>query len=200
LGDPLTVAPGQFILVAFFTGPGFRGCGEFHPFTVSAIDPDQVLRIGVKALGDCTRHIQSIRPGVAARVQGAFGSFLADPQGAPQLWVAGGIGVTPFLGLLRTGHITAPTTLLYLYRTEEDAAFLPELRVIAAALPLLSLRTAATGSALPDLPRLLPDAQHLAGCECCLCGPPALVAGLKRVLRQRGVTARHIHFENFELR
>jgi predicted ferric reductase len=133
-------------------------------------------------------------------VQGAFGSFLADRPPAPQLWVAGGIGVTPFLGLLRAGGISVPTTLLYLYRTEIDAAFLPELRAIAAATPLLSLQATPTGDALPDLEHLLPDAQHLTGCECYLCGPPSLIAALKRALRQRSITARHIHFENFELR
>ncbi len=200
LADPLAVAPGQFILVAFFAGPNFRGCGEFHPFTVSSIGRDHMLHIGVRALGDCTRRIQSIQPGVAARVMGAFGNFLAERTSAPQLWVAGGIGVTPFLGVLRAGGISAPTTLLYLNRSETDAAFLPELRAIAAATPLLSLLAVATGSALPDLEHLLPEAQHLAGCECYLCGPPGLVAALKRVLRQRGITARHIHFENFEFR
>jgi predicted ferric reductase len=200
LGDPLPVAPGQFILAAFYTGPGFRGCGEFHPFSVSSVDGNHVLRIGVRALGDCTRHLQSVQPGVAARVQGAFGSFLAQRPDSPQLWVAGGIGVTPFLGVLRAGGLTTPTTLLYLYRSETDAAFLPELRAIAAATPPLSLVAGATGNAPPDLENLLPDARHLAGCECYLCGPPGLVAALKPVLRRRGITARHIHFENFEFR
>jgi predicted ferric reductase len=200
LADPLTVAPGQFVLVAFFAGPTYRGCGEFHPFTVSSIGRDDVLRIGVRALGDCTRRMQLMQPGVAARVQGAFGSFLADRLPAPQFWVAGGIGVTPFLGLLRAGGISEPTTLLYLYRTEADAAFLPELRQLAAATPQLSLLAAANGAAPPDLEALLPNARRLAGCECYFCGPPGLVAELKRALRQRGIAARHMHFENFEFR
>ena len=200
LSDPLTVAPGQFVVVAFFAGPTYQGCGEYHPFSVSSVECGH-LRIGVRALGDCTRCMQSIQPGVAARVQGGFGSFLAERSSvAPQLWVAGGIGVTPFLSLLRAGGISTPTTLLYLYRTETDAAFLPELRTIAAATPLLSLQAAATGNALPNLERLLPDAQHLAGREFYLCGPPGLVTSLKRALLQRGVTAPHIHFESFELR
>jgi predicted ferric reductase len=200
LADPLPIAPGQFVMVAFFGGLTYRGCGEYHPFTVSSIGADHLLRIGVKSLGDCTRRMQAIRPGVAARIQGGFGSFLTELRAAPLFWVAGGIGVTPFLGLLRSGGITTQTTLLYLYRTELEAAFLVELRAIAAATPLLSLQAVATGDGLPDFERLLPDARHLAGSECYLCGPPGLIAALKRALRQRGVTAQHIHFENFELR
>jgi hypothetical protein len=37
LAEPIAAAAGQFVLVAFFAGPTFRGCGEFHPFTVSSI-------------------------------------------------------------------------------------------------------------------------------------------------------------------
>ena len=100
LADAFKVNPGQFALVAFFAGPTFRGCGEFHPFTISAVGADGEIRFGVKALGDCTRKIQSIEPGVMARVHGAFGDFLADRPAAPQLWVAGGIGITSFLSLI----------------------------------------------------------------------------------------------------
>jgi predicted ferric reductase len=200
LAVPLAATSGQFVLVAFFAGPGYRGCGEFHPFSVSAVERDHGLRIGVKALGDCTRRMQAIRSGVAARVQGAFGSFLTGQPAAPQFWVAGGIGVTPFLGVLRSGALSAPTTLLYIHRTDNDAAFLPELRAIAATSPLLTLHDVATGDALPDLERLVPDARQLAGCECYLCGPPGLVAALKPLLRRHGVVPHHIHFESFDLR
>jgi predicted ferric reductase len=200
LADPLEVDTGQFVLVALHAGPTYRGCGEFQPFTVSAVDPDQVLHLGVKALGDCTRRMLSVEPGVAARVIGGFGGLVDEPSSAPQFWVAGGIGVTPFVALLNAGRLNAPTTLLYLYRQEAGAAFLPELRTIAAADPLLSLRAVATGEGLPDLELLLPPAAQLAGLDCYLCGPPGLIAALKPVLRARGVTAQHIHYENFEFR
>ena len=135
-----------------------------------------------------------------ARVQGAFGSFLADRTSLPQLWVAGGIGITPFLAQLRVGQIKQPTLLLYLYRAEADAAFLEEIRVMAANNPNLSLRTVATGKDVPDLNILLPDATAMAQHDCYLCGPPGMVAGLRKALPNRGITPRHIHFENFEFR
>ena len=78
LADPLDVTVGQFVMVAFFAGPTYRGCGEFHPFTVSSIDRGNMLRVGVRALGDCTRRMQSMEAGVAARVMGGFGRFLTD--------------------------------------------------------------------------------------------------------------------------
>ena len=200
LAEPIAVTAGQFVLVAFFAGPTFRGCGEFHPFTVSAIGADGQIRIGVKALGDCTRRLQGIEPGVPARVHGAFGTFLAERPAAAQLWLAGGIGITPFLALLRAGPLSQPTTLVYLHRSPADAAFLEELRVLADGDPQLSLQALATGSAPADLDSLLPVAPALAGIECYLCGPPAMIAAVRLSLRKRGVTPRHIHFENFGFR
>ncbi len=200
LGDPLAIDAGQFVLVAFFSGPTYRGCGEFHPFTVISIDSDHVLHVGVKAVGDCTRRIQTIEKDVAARVMGGFGSFLAKQTAAPQFWVAGGIGVTPFIGLLRAGHLIYPTTLLYLYRSEADAAFLTELRAIAASDPLLSLHAVATGDTRQDIQQILPDARRLVGVECYLCAPPGLIVALRAALRAKGVTVGQIHFENYEFR
>lgn len=200
LSEAVSVTPGQFVLVAFFTGPTFRGCGEFHPFTVSAVGASGEIQVGVKALGDCTQKIQSIEPGVMARVHGAFGNFLADRPSSPQLWVAGGIGITPFLAQIRAGLLNQQTLLLYLYRAEADAAFMDEIRAMAACDPNLSLRAVATGNDVPDLTLLLPDATALTQHDCYLCGPPGMVAGLRKALSLKGITPRHIHFENFEFR
>jgi predicted ferric reductase len=200
LAEPIAVTAGQFVLVAFFAGATFRGCGEFHPFTVSSMGADREIRVGVKALGDCTRRIQSIEPGVLARVHGAFGTFLAERPAAPQLWLAGGIGITPFLALLRTGPLSQETTLVYLYRAEADAAFLQELRALAEHDPQLSLQALATGNDPPNLDSLLPATRELAGHECYLCGPPGMLAAVRQSLHERGIKPRHIHFENFGFR
>ncbi len=200
LAEAVSVMPGQFVLVAFFAGPTFRGCGEFHPFTVSAVGASGEIQVGVKALGDCTQKIQSIEPGVMARVHGAFGNFLADRPSSPQLWVAGGIGITPFLAQIRAGLLKQQTLLLYLYRAEADAAFMDEIKAIAGRDPNLSLRAVATGNDVPDLALLLPDAAALTQHDCYLCGPPGMVAGLRKALSLKGITPRHVHFENFEFR
>jgi len=200
LSAPVASAAGQFVLVAFFDGASFRGCREYHPFTVSSIQPDGQISIGVKSLGDCTQMIQSVEVGVAARVHGPFGIFLAERPPGPELWVAGGIGITPFISLLRESLPPWPTTLLYFYRREADAAFLSDLRALAAAAPLLSLTAVATGDDLPDLPSILPDSATLSGRHCYLCGPPPLITGVRQVLVERGVKTDHIHFERFDFR
>jgi len=192
--------PGQFILVAFFDGPRFHGCHEYHPFTLTQIADDGSLRVGIKALGDCTRHIQSIEPGVAARVQGPFGDFGAVAPDRPALWVAGGIGIAPFMAMLRAGPLTQAVELIYLHQAVADAAFLDELQQLAATQPALTLRPLASGGHTIDVAAVLPDAGALKDRECLLCGPPGLVDAVVWALKARGVPSRSIHHDRFEFR
>ncbi len=197
LRDPIAAEPGQFALVAFQSGRRFKGCREFHPFTVSSNDGAAGFRIAVKALGDCTRRIQSIEPGVPARVEGAFGDFLADPAPAPQYWIAGGIGITPFMALLRSGRLKRPTTLIYLYRSESDALFVDELHTIAANQSNVRLLHRATGDDPIDPADVLPVGEAIANGEFWLCGPPPMIDAFARFLRGRGIANRRMHFEDF---
>lgn len=199
LADPLPAAPGQFVQAAFLAGPGFRGCGEFHPYTLSGLAPDGEWVLGIKALGDCTRHLQAVPVGCAVRVQGPFGHFLAASEG-PALWLAGGIGITPFVAALRAAPLAHPVHLLYLHRGPEAPPYADELATLAAAQPRLRLQVVATGDDLPDLAPLLPDPAALRTLDCHLCGPPGLLDAAVALLRQRGADPARIHFERFDFR
>lgn len=78
LATPLGVTAGQFVMVAFFSGPRYQGCGEFHPYTICDARDDGSLTLAIKALGDCTTQIQSLQKGVAARVQGPYDRAPSD--------------------------------------------------------------------------------------------------------------------------
>lgn len=196
----IAVSPGQFVLAAFGDGPTYRGCNEYHPLTVSGIAANGSLRIGIKALGTCTQRLQSLEPGVLAHLQGPFGIFLSDSPSVPQLWIAGGIGITPFMAALRAHNRTQPTTLLYLFRNETDAAFLDELTTLTTTDPQFELLTGASGKELPDFPKLLQKVREIAAREVYVCGPAPMVEALLPHLRQMGVAAESIHFERFDFR
>ena len=75
---------------------------ELHPFTISSAPQEDVLRLTVKASGDFTRHLFSnLKAGMDAVIEGAYGMFDYKTGGQKQIWVAGGIGVTPFLSFIR---------------------------------------------------------------------------------------------------
>ncbi len=196
----LAVSPGQFVLAAFGDGISYHGCGEYHPFTVSGIDRQGRLRVCIKALGPCSQRLQEVEAGVLVHLEGPFGRFLDDPGSAAQLWIAGGIGITPFIAKLRAQACSQPTTLIYLYRDAVGAAFLEELAAAARDDPLFELLSDASGESLPDFERLLQQVSRLGEREVHLCGPQPLLAAISAALRQRGVGAAAIHFESFDFR
>ncbi|WP_291850988.1 ferric reductase-like transmembrane domain-containing protein [Accumulibacter sp.] len=196
----LSPTPGQFVLAAFGDGVHYRGDHEYHPFTVSGMDPEGRLRISVKALGPASRRIQKVEPGVLVRLQGPFGNFLANLGNTPQLWVAGGIGITPFIAGLRAHPCQQATTLIYLYRSLPDAMFLEELHGLAAEDPLFELLSEACGNQDPDVDRLLGQVSRLSEREVQMCGPPPMLATLIAALYRRGIPSASIHFESFDFR
>lgn len=196
LAAPLRVAPGQFVMVAFFSGPRYQGCGEFHPYTVCETCDDGSLVLAIKALGDCTTRIQSLQKGVAARVQGPYGKFLAAASVSPSLWIAGGIGVTPFIAKLRADKVTAPTKLIYACRDTEAAAYLAELKSLAANQPLFELRALVVQEDLRALFALL-EVDDLRSREVYVSGPAQFVRAVVAQLHTRGAPRSNIHVEEF---
>ncbi len=200
LATPIAATPGQFVMLSLGAGSDFRGCGEAHPFTISGIDAAGQLRLAIKALGDCTRHMQTVRIGTPARVEGPYGHFLAAEGSRQQFWLAGGIGITPFLASLRDKAPTMPTTLLYCYRSDDDAAYVGELRAMAETMPQLTLHCHADNGQATSLDQLLPTGEALANCQCYLCGPPGMIEAARCLLTERGVPSAHIRFEAFDFR
>lgn len=76
-----------------------------HPFTITnAWDKEKkIVTFHVKSLGDYTNTLaDNLKIGDRAIVEGAYGCFTFDDkdQSKPQVWIAGGVGVTPFLAKL----------------------------------------------------------------------------------------------------
>lgn len=220
LAAGLRAAAGQFVLARFLDAERYAACGAFHPFTVSEVAAGGRLKVAIKALGPCSAQLQQLQPGALVQLQGPFGEFLGGdepspdalpPQGSqrtqrpqrpqrPQLWIAGGIGITPFIAALRQGPCSVPTTLLYLVRRPEDAAFADELRAMAESQPLFTLSIQPTGDAPPALEPLLVRLADLPGRQVQVCGPPALVRALLPLLAARGVPRAQVHHEAFDFR
>ena len=91
-GKPMRPKPGQFGVLRF-TG---AGKAEPHPFSYSKIEKNGSLRVTIKALGDFTFGLNNaIEIGQDVRIQGPFGRFQHTGK-TSEIWVAGGIGITPF--------------------------------------------------------------------------------------------------------
>jgi predicted ferric reductase len=194
-GNTLRFQPGQFVFVRFA-----ELGGEAHPFSITSAPDEAALRLVVKALGDHTRAIMNLPPGGSAELEGPYGTFsqlvLANSR---QVWIAGGIGITPFLSMARSLDGTSHEIDLY-YCTEaaDQAYFLNELFQVADRNPtvrVIPIRKVHLGRLSADdieaASRDLPEKDIL------ICGPPVMIRNITGQLRARGVPRTRIHYEDF---
>ncbi len=197
----LAFRPGQFAFVevrdAAFSEP--------HPFTIASDPKDDRLRFVVKVLGDWTRKVrEDLKPGVEIAVHGPYGRFDSTAVGPKQVWLAGGIGITPFLSMLRDMEPgdDREIVLVYAVRETKEAVFLDEIRERAATLG--NVKVVLLQSNLGEFVRVdmmkTKLAEPLPGYEFFLCGPKPMVNGLVRDLGRAKVPRARIHTEAFELR
>ena len=193
--------PGQFAFITI-NAAGFR---ETHPFTISSGAREDRLRFTMKVLGDYTRRVRdTLSAGADVDIEGPYGRF--NPLKGPeqQVWVAGGIGITPFLSVLRTmapGH-GRTIRLYYCVRAEKEALFFSELKERAAEVGGVTItRLASDAGELIDAEMIQNDLGSDPGDRgYYFCGPKPMIVAVSNGLRKQGVAAHRIHKEEFELR
>jgi predicted ferric reductase len=196
-GDGIAYAPGQFVFLSI----DGSDLGEPHPFTVSSHPEAVELRLSIKALGDyTTKLLQELKPGVRAYVEGPYGRFDYRKGKRRQLWLAGGIGITPFLSFLPDVDEEREVNLLWSVNEAADAFQHDEIEALAEERPKVSYRRHVVASdgylqiAERDLGGIPRD------CSVYVCGPEAMRDSFIRQLVKLGVSRQDIHFEEFSLR
>jgi predicted ferric reductase len=201
VGRPLHFIPGQFAMLFLEGKNGWRR----HPFTISGPPRDGILHFTIKALGDDTRSLATIvKPGMPAVVGGPHGRFANSRGTSRQIWIAGGIGVTPFLSWLRSlDQHPLPAHVDFFYTTFGPAPFATEITDIAAAQENLRLHlhdSSTDGYLTPDtILATIPDDERRES-SIFLCGPGPMVSTFVRRLRAAGIRSRNIHREHFDWR
>jgi len=193
---------GQFLFVRF---PGDRTLNESHPFTISSAPHEDVLRVTVKASGDFTRDLFShLKAGMEAIVEGAYGLFDYKTGGDKQIWIAGGIGLTPFLSFMRDmdGNLAHDVDLYYTVRHKEEALFLDEIETAAKKNPHLKphIRFSATDGSLTIDDIVRNAGGTVDGHHIYMCGPLPMVQAFEQKFLSLGLPKNNIHFEEFNFR
>ncbi|MDQ3381804.1 MAG: ferredoxin reductase family protein [Actinomycetota bacterium] len=219
-GKPLGFLPGQFVFVSFrslalseqfhpldlslrrrtFSIRAGEIANQFHPFSITSAPNESMLRITVKAVGDYTRALRTLERGAEAVVEGPYGSFShRNVANGRQIWMAGGIGVTPFLSMARSLDGSRKSIdFYYCVEREPEAHFLDELREIARSRQDFHLVLVArdTDGFLTG-ERVAREHEDLLSADVLICGPPAMIDNLRSQLRAFGVRDERIHAEEF---
>ena len=206
-GKSIDHRPGQFMSVQLVRD---GQVSEPHPFTISSSPTWGRLSITVKSVGDFTSKIGDTKTSDHAYVDAPYGAFSFLKHGARELlFIAGGIGITPFMSMLRYIHdqqLERDVVLMWANKTEQDIVFKDELEKMATEMS--SLDVVYVLSRQPNWPgekgridaeKLKKYTSHLGEPQCFICGPPAMTATMRRTLRELGIPKHRIHYEHFSL-
>ncbi len=205
--DGMEFLPGQYAWFAIGRSPFAL---TKHPFSFSS-SGDEGDRVGVsiKALGDFTSTVADIEPGTKVYIDGPHGVFSPDLYEGPGFClIAGGVGITPTMSILRTfldRDDTRPIVVFIGNPSWDEVTFRDELQSIAA-LPNVTV-VHALGSPPPDwtgetgridadmLRRHLPDNHRR--WQFFICGPDAMMDAMEHALLELDLPGTRIHTERF---
>lgn len=185
---------GQF---GFFSFASQAIDNEPHPFSFASNSDDTRLRIGVKQLGDYTDLVPNLQAGDTATVEGAYGHFsFTKLRSKKQVWIAAGIGITPFLSMAHSLPKGYDITFIYRDVSSKTAVFKSELEDLAAnksgLITLISNSDQQKNFKLDKVVALVAE-------DYLICGPPRMMHSVRKQLKTLGVKNSQIHFEEFKL-
>jgi len=210
---------GQFASIRVFKNGAWT---EPHPFTLSSAPEENTLRMTIKQSGEFTSTIPDIEPGTPVQCAGPFGKFCHGIDLEKQIvMIAGGVGITPFLSVLRhfkDTHADNDIVLFWANKTHADAFAQAELEGYTK---LMRLHVVHVLSRVPEAERkpeplftdsrpgkvshaygrltqaLLKQYVHSTTATFYLCGPPAMQQAVLDELAQCGIDPQSVHKEAF---
>jgi predicted ferric reductase len=209
-GSIFKYIPGQFAFISFRSE---NLSAEEHPFTISSTPTrPESFNFSIRCSGDWSSGIGRIKRGDTTFIDGPYGhfSYFFCKGHRERIMIAGGIGITPMLSMLRYMADTGDThriTLIWSNRTEEDIVFADEFMELGHRLKGLRIIHVLTrqphdsgisgrlnrdklGDMLSDCSR---DAPVF------VCGPLLMMKEVRRSLKKIGFSPGRIYTEEFSL-
>ncbi len=210
--DHFPFAPGQYASI------GFKRGGRPTPvrcFSIVSSPNETKLQFGLRVHGYFTRAASRLKPGDEVKVSGPFGDFTLSQDDRQVVLFAGGIGITPFMSMMRyatEARLPINITLIYSNRSMPNAPFAEEILALAVANPRLRVYFFNTGGGMATcsepsvkcintsvskahLERLAAGAY--AGSTYFICGAKGFMKSMQKGLMQGGVDKSYIITESF---
>lgn len=204
---------GQFVDVTLLNPPQMDSQGAIRTFTIASAPYEEEILLATRMRSSAFKRVlAALYPGAKVKLEGPIGSFtLHKDSSKAAVFLAGGIGITPFRSIVRQAikdKLPHQIYLFYSNRRPEDAAFLGELRRLSASdshFIFVPTMDGMENSRLPWNGRrdsinrelLMQHLCDLSGPIYYAAGPPAMVAAMRQLLTQLGVDEDDIRTEEF---
>lgn len=202
VGKRLAFQPGQFGFLRLKA----HGLREPHPFTLaSGTHPDGHVDFVIRALGDYTSQlVKTIRVGMLADIHAPHGRFTRNRKARREVWIGGGVGISPFIAWLRDEEAGSCEQVTLFYFHTPGRAF-PDVQ----ALEDLAIARGAELVPVPDGPDSPAFRQRFAAIvreidpqavDVAFCGPVGLLDEVRARMRHEGVPMANLRHEHFNFR
>ncbi|PIN90635.1 hypothetical protein COU57_02935 [Candidatus Pacearchaeota archaeon CG10_big_fil_rev_8_21_14_0_10_32_14] len=196
---PINYSAGQFLFLRFYNENLSK---EAHPFSIASKSNSKELKVIIKKLGDFTNKLEHLKVGDKVFVEGPYGRFnFKNYKCKNQVWIAAGIGITPFLGMVEEllDHREYSVDMIFSAKDDTDFVGYNLLNDIASAnknFKFIPWNSSVKGHVE------IKDIYDLAGKfrekEFFLCGPENFKQEIIEKLKKAGVKEKNIHEEAFD--
>ena len=129
---PFSFQPGQYAAISFYRKhrPTAARCFSI----VSSPTDQEILQFSMRTKGRFTGALKDLKQGDTVKVRGPFGGFVIESAHEPNVvLLAGGIGITPFMSMIRYATATQSASqiiLVFSCAAQDDVPFLDELQAL----------------------------------------------------------------------
>ncbi len=196
--------PGQFAYFRMLSNE----CGYWeHPFTISSCPDKNTLLLTVKKVGNYTRKLSKIPVGTPVIMDGPYGLFTPEQSDKPLIFISGGIGITPFLSIIRQWDkdgFSSDVHLFWSTRTAQEMhPYRKQLETVAEKHTRFSFYPVISGNNSEhintDMLKTNTGASWKQKPQIYICGPSGMLKELPAELIHSGVSRRSIITEKFSL-
>jgi predicted ferric reductase len=193
---PILFAPGQFAWVRLRRFPGAE-----HPFTISSAAQYATRpTFTFKRKGDWTeKRLLKLEPGDQVWLDGPHGAMTPEPEVTELVLIAGGVGISPIMSILRTMALSRDGRPVKLFLADRpgEMLFRQELRSIQELLNIIVIETHQVRITAEFLIESLPATFDRKRADYFICGAPILVNDTTESLAEFDVPLSRIHTELF---
>lgn len=199
---PIAFVPGQF----GFLRMKVEGLREPHPFTIaSGANNKGQISFVIRALGDyTTKLISEVTPRMRADVYAPYGRFMRRPEASREIWIAGGVGISPFIAWMKHDDPGGfeRVTLFYLFTPGRTFPSVEALAAMAqeCGVEFVPVGTGVESPAFVNRFSEIAKEGDVAALDVALCGPKGILPHVQRLMQHNGVPEANLRYELFEFR